>query len=166
MCIEGTRYCRDGAWSGCEDLHTFPPPAAADPTSIVDPDAGLTPCSPCEVGCFLLTDAPLPPWHKATERVRAIVRQAAEHCRANGTDIAKLALQFSIANEDMTTCITGSANPDRVAQWVQWTKEPLDQLLLDEVLRILEPIHNWFYIEGRPENNDEMTVDEPHVSHD
>ena len=27
--------------------------------------------------------------------------------------------------------------------------------LLAEVLQILQPIHNWFYIEGRPENNDE-----------
>jgi hypothetical protein len=23
------------------------------------------------------------------------------------------------------------------------------------VLKVLKPIHNWFYIEGRPENNDE-----------
>jgi len=23
------------------------------------------------------------------------------------------------------------------------------------VLEILKPIHNWFYVEGRPENNDE-----------
>jgi hypothetical protein len=26
--------------------------------------------------------------------------------------------------------------------------------LVKEVLEILRPIHNWFYIEGRPENND------------
>jgi len=25
---------------------------------------------------------------------------------------------------------------------------------MNEVLAILKPIHNWFYIEGRPENND------------
>jgi len=25
-----------------------------------------------------------------------------------------------------------------------------------EVLNILEPIHNWFYLEGLPENNDPL----------
>ena len=69
-------------------------------------------------------------------------------------DIAQLALQYSIANEDMTTCVVGSANPENVRKWVEWADTPIDQGLLDEVLEILRPIHNWFYIEGRPENND------------
>ncbi len=103
----------------------------------------------------LLTSAPLPPWHKATEEVRKIARQAAEHCTSRGTDIAQLAVQFSIANPDMTTCVTGSANPDRVRQWAKWAEQPIDEELLGEVLEILKPIHNWFYIEGRPENNDD-----------
>ncbi|MCH2113975.1 MAG: aldo/keto reductase [Pirellulales bacterium] len=102
----------------------------------------------------LLTNAPLPIWHKATEQVRAVARRAAEHCTACGVDIAQLALQYSIANPDMTTCITGSANPGRVAQWAAWAAEPLNEQLVAEVQAILDPIHNWFYIEGRPENND------------
>ena len=102
----------------------------------------------------LLTNAPLPPWHKATPEVRAICHQAAEHCRAKGSDIAKLALQFSIRHPDMATCVTGSADPGRVRQWAEWVEKPIDEGLLKEVLEILKPIHNWFYIEGRPENND------------
>ena len=102
----------------------------------------------------LLTTAPLPPWHKATSAVREVAKQAADHCAAAGSDIAKLALQFSIANPDFTTCVTGSANPDRVAQWVAWAAEPIDEQLLAEVQEILKPIHNWVYTEGRPENND------------
>jgi aryl-alcohol dehydrogenase-like predicted oxidoreductase len=107
----------------------------------------------------LLTAAPLPAWHKATSKVREVAKRAADHCASKGVDIAQLALQFSIANPDMTTCVTGSANPDRVAQWVGWADEPLDQQLLAEVQEILQPIHNWFYIEGRSENNDEPTVE-------
>jgi aryl-alcohol dehydrogenase-like predicted oxidoreductase len=103
----------------------------------------------------LLTTAPLPPWHKATPQVRAICRQAAEHCRLKGVDIAQLALQFSIQHPDLATCITGSADPGRVAQWVEWASKPLGQELLREVQDILAPIHNWFYVEGRPENNDD-----------
>ena len=102
----------------------------------------------------LLTNAPLPVWHKATPEVREVAKKATDHCAAAGSDIAKLALQFSIANEDMTTCVTGSANPDRVAQWVSWAAEPIDEQLLAEVKEILKPIHNWVYVEGRPGNND------------
>lgn len=102
----------------------------------------------------LLTNADLPEWHKATPQVRQICKTAADRCTAAGIDIAQLALQFSIANEDMTTCITGSANQQRIRQWSEWAEQPLDQSLLTEVQEILAPIHNWFYIEGRPENND------------
>ena len=102
----------------------------------------------------LLTNAPLPPWHKATPHVREVARRAAEHCAKKGSDIAKLALQFSIRHPDLATCVTGSASPQRVAEWARWAAEPMDEQLLKEVLEILAPIHNWFYVEGRPENND------------
>lgn len=104
----------------------------------------------------LLTNDPLPPWHKATPEVRRIAKQAADHCRDRGSDIAKLALQFSLANPEMTTCVTGSARPERIREWAKWAAEPLDLQLVAEVQQILLPIHNWFYIEGRPENNDPL----------
>ena len=102
----------------------------------------------------LLTNAPLPKWHKATPLVREVAAKAAAHCEARGVDIAKLALQFSIAHPDMSTCIVGSANPENVKNWAQWAAEPVDEQLIGEVREILKPIHNWFYVEGRPENND------------
>ena len=102
----------------------------------------------------LLTNAPLPKWHKATPQVRELCRQAAERCAVDGVDIAQLALQFSIRHPDLTTCVTGSASPERVREWATWAELPLNESLLQDVLRILEPIHNWFYIEGRPETND------------
>jgi aryl-alcohol dehydrogenase-like predicted oxidoreductase len=102
----------------------------------------------------LLTNAPLPKWHKAPAHVREAASKAAKHCANRGSDIAKLALQYSIANEEMTTCVTGSASPKRIAEWATWAAEPIDQQLLKEVLEILRPIHNWIYVEGRPENND------------
>ena len=102
----------------------------------------------------LLSSAPLPPWHRAPEHVRTIAKKAADHCAAKGSDIAKLALQFSIDHPAMSTCVTGSANPERVRAWAAWAQEPIDKVLLSEVLEILRPIHNWRYTEGLPENND------------
>jgi aryl-alcohol dehydrogenase-like predicted oxidoreductase len=102
----------------------------------------------------LLTNAPLPAWHKATPEVRAVCRRAAERCAAHGVDIAQLAVQFSVANPDMATCIVGSANPENVRKWVAWADAAVNEQLVKEVLDILRPIHNWHYAEGRPENND------------
>ena len=101
----------------------------------------------------LLTNAPLPNWLKEPEAVKAAARQAADHCAKLGTDIAKLALQFSCAHPDITTTIAGSANPANIRKWAQWIEEPLDQQLLAEVLELFKPVKDIGHIEGLPENN-------------
>jgi L-galactose dehydrogenase len=124
--------------------------------SLVEPcrakNVGLINAAP--FSARLLTSAPLPQWHKATPQVREVAAKAASHCADRGTDIAKLALQYSVANQDFASCVTGSASPERVSQWCDWLQEPMDEQLIAEVKEILKPIHNWVYAEGRPENND------------
>jgi aryl-alcohol dehydrogenase-like predicted oxidoreductase len=101
----------------------------------------------------LLTNAPLPAWLKEPENVKAAARKAAEHCAKKGVDIAKLALQFSCANPEITTTIAGSANPDNIRKWARWIEEPLAPQLLAEVLEIFKPVKNLGHVEGLPENN-------------
>src|SRR5687768_2504002 len=96
----------------------------------------------------LLTNAPLPAWLKEPEPVKAAARKAAELCRARGTDIAKLALQFSCANPDIATTIAGSANPENIRNWAKWIAEPIDRELLAEVLEIFKPVKNLGHKEG------------------
>ena len=117
-----------------------------------DKNVGLINAAP--FSARLLTNLSLPVWHKATDEVRAVAAKAAGHVRERGSDIAKLALQYSVANPEFSSCVTGSANPDRVNQWCDWLDEPMDEQLVSEVKEILKPIHNWVYVEGRPENND------------
>ena len=102
----------------------------------------------------LLTDATLPDWHKAPAWVRDVAAKAAARAREAGSDLAKLALQFAVASDDFATCVTGSANPARVRQWLEWAAEEPDWGLIEDVKADLAPIHNWRYTEGRPENND------------
>ena len=101
----------------------------------------------------LLTNAPLPAWLKEPEPVKAAARAAAAHCAQRGVDIAKLALQFSIAHPDITTTIAGSANPVNIRHWAQWAAEPLDAQLLAEVRAIFEPVKNLGHTEGLAKNN-------------
>jgi len=101
----------------------------------------------------LLTNAPLPAWLKEPEQVKAAARKAAEHCARKGVDIAKLALQFSLSNPDITTTISGSANPANIRNWSKWAEEPIDEELLEEVTAIFEPLKNIGHQEGLLENN-------------
>lgn len=101
----------------------------------------------------LLTNAPLPKWLKEPEPVKAAARKAAEHCVKRGSDIAKLAVQFSCANPEIATTIAGSANPANIRNWAKWIAEPIDQQLLAEVLEIFRPVKNIGHTEGLPQNN-------------
>jgi aryl-alcohol dehydrogenase-like predicted oxidoreductase len=101
----------------------------------------------------LLTNSPLPRWLKEPEEVKAAARKAAAYCESRGVDIAQLALQFSIANPDITTTIAGSANPSNIRKWADWAEKPLDQGLLREVQAIFAPVKNVGHPEGLPENN-------------
>jgi aryl-alcohol dehydrogenase-like predicted oxidoreductase len=101
----------------------------------------------------LLTDAPLPAWLKEPEDVKTVARRAADLCRSRGSSIAKLALQFAIANPAIATTVTGSANPANVRAWAEWAAAPLDEDLLRDVQRIFAPVKNIGHTEGLPENN-------------
>ena len=101
----------------------------------------------------LLTNAPLPAWLKEPEKVKAAAREAAALCAKRGSDIAKLALQFSCGNPEIATTIAGSANPENIRRWAQWIEEPIDLELLRDVEKIFAPVKNIGHVEGLAENN-------------
>jgi aryl-alcohol dehydrogenase-like predicted oxidoreductase len=106
----------------------------------------------------LLTRQPLPPWHHAPQSLKDQCRKAVEFCDARGVDIAKLALQFCVANTDFATTVPGTANPDNMAKQLQWIEEPVDWELIRDVQRILDPTHNVLWPVGRPVNSDDLNA--------
>lgn len=101
----------------------------------------------------LLTNAELPAWLKEPEDVKAAARRAAKLCADAGSDIAKLALQFSCEHPGLATTIAGSANPANIRKWAEWLAQPIDRALLAEVLAIFAPVKNSGHLEGLAENN-------------
>jgi aryl-alcohol dehydrogenase-like predicted oxidoreductase len=101
----------------------------------------------------LLTNASLPEWFRDPKEVQDSAKAAAKFCDEQGVDIAKLALQFALMNEDITTTVAGSANPKNIEKWVRWSEEPIDQELIAKVQKMLEPVHNVGHREGLAENN-------------
>ncbi len=106
---------------------------------------GLINASPFASG--LLTNRGAPDWHPVSLAQRKIFTKAAEHCKKKGSDIAKLAMQFSSQNPAIVTTMFSSANPDSVRRNVAWSNEPIDDELLKEVREILVPLsnQNWNY---------------------
>lgn len=117
---------------------------------------GLVNASPLSMG--LLSTRTAAEWHPASAEIREVCKKAADYCAAQGVDITKLAVQYSTANERIPTTLVSTANPVNIRNNVEWTDEALDQELLNEVLAILEPIHNKSWESGRPEYNADVIL--------
>ncbi|WP_440118102.1 aldo/keto reductase [Paenibacillus sp. QZ-Y1] len=124
-------------------------------------DIGLVNASPLSMG--LLSTRGTPAWHPAEDRVKQVCLEAAQFCAEQGSDIAKLAVQFATANERIPTTLVSSASPHNIINNAAWIEEVLDQELLAEVMRILAPVHNESWPSGRPEYHIEHRV-KPHES--
>lgn len=112
---------------------------------------GLINASPLSMG--LLSDGIPPAWHPASQQIRDCCRKAAEFCKQQGMEIARLAIQFSVAHEGIPTTLVSTATPENMVNNITWSKEAPDEQLLAEVREILRPIHNMSWQSGRAEYN-------------
>lgn len=95
----------------------------------------------------LLTERGAAPWHPASAEDQTVFRQAGDFCRARGTSLSKLALQFASQNPELPTTLFSAADPDLVLSNVRWSQEPVDTALVQAVQEILTPVRNkdWNY---------------------
>ncbi len=112
---------------------------------------GVISASPLSMG--LLTDRGGPAWHPAPEALKTACAHAAAHCRTKGADLARLAVQFAVAEERIASTLVGTASPENIAKNVAWSDEPIDRVLLAEVQAILAPVQNMNWSSGLPENS-------------
>jgi len=114
-------------------------------------DIGIVNASPLSQG--LLTNRGTPEWHPAPAEVKRICAEAAAYCRGQNSDIAKLAVQFSLKNPEIATTLVGTADPANLKKNIGWLDEPIDKALLDTVMQMLNSIKDQTWTVGRPENN-------------
>jgi len=101
---------------------------------------GLINAAPLSSG--LLSARGVASWHPAGEEERAIIDQAVEYCKKQGTSLEKLAIQFAVSREDIPTTLVSTANPDRIKMNAGYVDEPLNRKLVEKVREILKPILN------------------------
>ncbi|WP_407270881.1 aldo/keto reductase [Radiobacillus sp. PE A8.2] len=114
---------------------------------------GIINASPISMG--LLNTRPVADWHLASKEIQETCKRAARFCEEQGTDLAELAIQFSVQNEKIPTTLVSTASEKNILKNISYTEKPINQELLEEVLNILAPIHNKSWPSGTKEWNEE-----------
>ena len=111
---------------------------------------GLLNASPAALG--LLSSHGPRDWHPAPAAIRTACRAAADLCRARGVELAELAIAYStrLPGIDATLCGPGSVR--EIEANVRAAETPPDPDLLAAVQRVLAPIKDHSWPQGRPEN--------------
>ena len=96
---------------------------------------GVISASPFSMG--LLTERGVPEWHPAPKALVEACVKAAEHCKAKGYPIEKLAMQFSIQNDRIASTLFSTTRPENLLKNIEYIKEPADEQLVKEVQEII-----------------------------
>lgn len=96
---------------------------------------GIVNASPLSMG--LLSERGVPSWHPAPQPLVKACQKAAEHCKAKGYPIEKLAVQYSCSFPRIASTLFSSANPANVRRNIEWANEEPDWELVNEVKEII-----------------------------
>lgn len=97
---------------------------------------GIVNASPFSMG--LLSKRGAPAWHPAPASLKEACAKAAAYCEEKGYPIEKLAVQYSVSNnENIATTLFSSANPANVLKNIGYVNDPIDNSLVEDVQRII-----------------------------
>lgn len=101
----------------------------------------------------ILSDAPLPEWHRSPEGVKAMQPILLELCAKYGVRLSDVALRYAMDHPDIATTIVGMNRLSLIQQNVAAVDFNIPSQLLEEITQLLAPVKNKMWFEGNPENN-------------
>lgn len=107
---------------------------------------GVMNASPLAMG--LLTNQGPQPWFPGQPEVVAACKRAADLCRARGADISFLGMQFAYAQKQIPCTLTGAARKSELETNLRAMTAPIDQQLLADVMKELDPVRDWTWACG------------------
>jgi L-galactose dehydrogenase len=107
---------------------------------------GVLNASPLAMG--LLTKHGAQPWFPGQPEIVAACQKAADLCRSRGADIAFLGMQFAYAQKRVPCTLTGAARKSELEVNLRAMTEPIDQKLLADVMKVLDPVRDWTWASG------------------
>lgn len=116
---------------------------------------GLINASPLAMG--LLSKQGPYPWHPASAEIRETCKTAVTYAQQHGEQIEKLAIQFVLQADWIPTTLVGGSTPDHVRQHLAWMQEPINELLLNDVHRLLQTNRNRSWYSGWPAKTNETS---------
>lgn len=101
----------------------------------------------------ILSDAPLPEWHRSPDEVKAVQPILLEMCKNYGVQLSDVALRYAMDHPDIATTIVGMNKLEIIQQNVKAVDFKIPGPLLEEITSLLAPVKNKMWFEGNPENN-------------
>jgi L-galactose dehydrogenase len=98
----------------------------------------------------ILTQHGEQPWHPAPDAVKQAGRKAATLCEKAGQNLAELAIQYALSNQEVDVTLLGTRTVDELENSLALMKRPIDQDLLEQVQKIIAPVHNTEWPSGLP----------------
>jgi AraC-like DNA-binding protein len=86
----------------------------------------------------LLTERGVPDWHPAPKPLVEACKRAAEHCKAKGYPIEKLAMQFSCSNPRISSTVFSTTRPEAITTNIAYIEEPMDEQLVKDATCYVE----------------------------
>jgi L-galactose dehydrogenase len=102
----------------------------------------------------ILTDQGPPPWHPAPASVKQIGRDVAAFCHRQGKQVAHLAIQFALQNDEVDVTLLGTRTVSELNESVKLLGQPPDPALLASVLAMIEPVADISWSSGRWESQE------------
>ncbi|MHC4666344.1 MAG: aldo/keto reductase [Planctomycetota bacterium] len=101
----------------------------------------------------LLTETGPPEWHRSPKEVLEAGRRLAALCRERGVNVADVAMRFALDYPHVATTIVGMSKLRHVEQNIKVLDLKNDPELLAKIEKLVAPVKNKMWFEGKPENN-------------
>ncbi|QMU30785.1 aldo/keto reductase [Adhaeribacter radiodurans] len=101
----------------------------------------------------ILSDAPLPEWHRSPQDVKDVQPKLLQLCESYGVRLSDVAIKYAVDHPAITTTIVGMWEAKHVEQNIKALDLEIPADLMEEILKIVTPVKNQMWFEGKSENN-------------
>ena len=101
----------------------------------------------------ILSDSPLPPWHRSPEEVKAMQPILSALCQSYGLRLSEVAMKYAMDHPKIATTIVGMSEEYMVRQNLSSIDLEIPNELLEKILTLVEPVKNRMWFEGKEKNN-------------
>src|SRR5690606_29297331 len=101
----------------------------------------------------ILSDSKPPDWHRSPPEVKQSQQALLQICGDYGLQLSDVAIKFATNHPDIATTIVGMCNTTEVKRNLDALDLQIPDALLKEIARVVAPVKNRMWYEGKEENN-------------